>query len=53
MNNNELKEILKEINEDISLVKERNDLKKKIAEAKKKRFLLKLGLNPKDKENEQ
>lgn len=49
MNNNDLKDKLKLINEDIALVKERNDIKKKIAEAKKERFLLKLGFKSKQK----
>jgi hypothetical protein len=47
--NNDLKDKLKLINEDIALVKERNDIKKKIAEAKKERFLLKLGIPYKKK----
>jgi hypothetical protein len=47
--NNDLKDKLKLINEDIALVKDRILIKKQITKAKKERFLLKLGIPYKKK----
>lgn len=49
--NIDLKTQLKEINKDISDLRERKELKKEIKQSKLKRTLLRLGFNP--KENEQ